>query len=216
MRVSYTCMCVRVFVCARVCACTHTCIEQKKHRLLSQQSFTLLEESSTKLQQQDGKLDDMTQSFMKLQMEAELSRLQGDILKRQVEELKGMLSEVKGYFQKFPMPPKEPERMLVMNNGGFMRMTDGDHAFETLTDICKEATIKWGAMSAVNMIGDLKQYTVALCYPIPADTGTICHTITRPGDDTCAFNLGLVHGTEVPRKITACQVCCCICVRVCV
>ena len=59
---------------------------------------------------------------------------QGEILKRQVDELKGMLSEVKGYFTKFPMPPREPERMLVMNNGGFMNMS----LFEKFSSSCED------------------------------------------------------------------------------
>ena len=57
-------------------------VEQKQHRLMAEQSQRMLEDSNAKLQKQDEKLDDVTQSFMKLQMEAELSRLQSEVLKR--------------------------------------------------------------------------------------------------------------------------------------
>ena len=57
-------------------------VEQKKHTLLAESSNKLMEQSSQQLlnvaegqRQQDEKLDDVTQSFIKLQQEAELSQI---------------------------------------------------------------------------------------------------------------------------------------------
>jgi len=63
-------------------------VQQQQHHLLAQQSQRMLEDSHAKLQKQDEKLDDVTQSFIKLQMEAELSRLQSEVLKRSVGTLR--------------------------------------------------------------------------------------------------------------------------------
>ena len=71
-------------------------VEQQQQKLLAEKSISLLGDTHSKLDMQDQKLDDVTAGFIKLQEEAELSRLQREILKRQVDELKGMLSEVKG------------------------------------------------------------------------------------------------------------------------
>ena len=128
-------------------------------------------------------------------------------MSRQVDELKGMLSEVKGYFQKFPVPPQEPERMLVMNNGGFMRMDAKDPAHETLQQLCRDATQKWKVMSAVNMIGGLKQYTAAGCIPVADENGET-HAIARAKGDACGptgLHILELGGNECPRKITMCQ-----------
>ena len=62
-------------------------VEQKQHRLMAEQSQRMLQDSHAKLQKHDEKLDDVTQSFIKLQMEAELSRLQSEVLKRSVRTL---------------------------------------------------------------------------------------------------------------------------------
>jgi len=119
-----------------------------------------------------------------------------------------MLCEVKGYFQKFPVPPQEPERMLVMNNGGFMSMDAKDPAHETLQQLCRDATLRWGTMSAVNMIGGLKQYTAAGCIPVAGENGE-AHAIDSAEGDACGrgghLNVLELGGNECPRKISMCQ-----------
>jgi hypothetical protein len=200
-------------------------VEQKQHKLLSERSISLLGDTNCKLDMQDQKLDDVTSGFIKLQQEAELSRLQSEILKRQVDELKGMLSEVKGFFNKFPTPPQEPERMLVMNTGNFMALSQNQTpAFETLQSICRDATRKWGVGSTVNMIGDLKQSTVAGCFPTLAKSGAGSCEHPRTAVPAEAADLepsgeGALcrmapqieveptdcHGFQAPRKMSVCQ-----------
>ena len=105
-----------------------------------------------------------------------------------------MLSDVKDCMQKFPMPPKEPDRMLVMNTGGFMQLDQRDTSFQVLQDIARECTLKWRVAAFFNFIGDLKQYTAVGYLPEHPDDAD------RPVEmalDLCAL--------EVPRKITMCQ-----------
>jgi len=78
-----------------------------------------LQELTTKMKEEHGsKLDEMTENFMKVQQQAELQKLQNEVLKQQVDELKTMLSEVKDCMTKFPVPPREPERLLLAQTGG--------------------------------------------------------------------------------------------------
>ena len=65
-----------------------------------------------------------------------------------------------------------------------------------LQDICREATNKWGAMTAVNMIGDLKQKTAAGCVPLAKDSGQ---------DKEAEVVATDCHGFSCPRKVTGCQ-----------
>jgi len=119
-----------------------------------------------------------------------LQQLQNDFLKRQVDELKGLLGEVKNAFQKFPMPAKEPERMLVMNDGGFMNMKDTDAAASTLRDIAREGVLKMNCLVTFNMIGDFKQYSAAAYVPV---------------DDSGDGNVIDISGMTCPRKMSTCQ-----------
>ena len=48
------------------------------------------------------------------------------ILEQQVTELKAMVSEVRNCMRMFPVPAKEPERMLVINEGDFLNIRPED------------------------------------------------------------------------------------------
>ena len=79
-----------------------------------------------------------------------------------------------------------------------------------LQDICREATNKWGAMTAVNMIGDLRQTTAAGCIPLAKDSG---HDKEAAAGSVEGAGAGLgasfvatdCHSFSCPRKITGCQ-----------
>ena len=192
--------------------------EQKQQSLMADKSFKLQLAQDEKLDRQDEKLDQMTESFIQMQKETELAKLQAEIMKRQLDEMKGMLRDVKGYFEKFPTPPQEPERMLVMNHGGFMHLQPQTPAFETLQDICRAATRRWGVGSNVNMIGHLKQASVAGCFPKASDAATpgafaLGDAAAQPaaanasqGEEVCVFAAAAdMHGFSAPRKFSVCQ-----------
>ena len=57
-----------------------------------------------------------------------------------------MVSEVRDCMRMFPVPAKEPERMLVINEGDFLNIRPEDSAFEALQRLTKRASLKWGIM----------------------------------------------------------------------
>ena len=97
--------------------------------------------------------------------EAELQKLRSQILEQQVRELKAMVSEVRDCMRMFPVPAKEPERMLVINEGDFLNIRPEDSAFEALQRLTKRASLKWGIMGLINIIGGNEQYTAAGSVP---------------------------------------------------
>jgi len=97
--------------------------------------------------------------------EAELQKLRSQILEQQVHELKAMVSEVRDCMRMFPVPAKEPERMLVINEGDFLNIRPEDSAFEALQRLTKRASLKWGIMGLINIIGGNEQYTAAGSVP---------------------------------------------------
>ena len=181
-------------------------MEAAQKESIMESRMTLRRMSQTQEQfrtEQNKKLDDVTESFVQLQQQSELQRLQNDILKQQVDELKSMLSDVKNSMTKFPVPAKEPERMLVVNTGGMMTLDEKDAAFETLQHICVQVTLKYGLPSYVNIVGNRTQYTAAGYMPataIPAGVKTQSNA-DGSGEQTA---LNLCHLT-IPRKVSVCQ-----------
>lgn len=179
---------------------------QKEQILETQLSFRRMSVSQEETQK---KLEGMTDSFMQLQQQNELQRLQNDMLKRQVDELKNMLGEVKDCMSKFPVPAKEPERMLVMNTGGLMHMTEHDAAFDTLQSICVDVTVRYGITSFFNMIGDMKQYTAAGYMPadaIPKVKSDGIGTTMSQQNGQSHMAINLCH-LSIPRKVPSINVC---------
>ena len=171
-------------------------LEATQKSLLLQHGMSM-NDISLSQSQQTQKLDEMTSSFSQLQQQSELQRLQNEVLKRQVDELKSMLSDVKDCMSKFPMPAREPERMVVVNNGGFLNMNEKDIAYETLQSICMEATKKFGLTTFMNMIGGSKQYVAAGYMP------SECAPPMSLGEGSgVALNL---CSLSTPRKISVCQ-----------
>ena len=76
-----------------------------------------------------------------------------------------MVSEVRDCMRMFPVPAKEPERMLVINEGDFLNIRPEDSAFEALQRLTKRASLKWGIMGLINIIGGNEQYTAAGSVP---------------------------------------------------
>ena len=134
---------------------------------------------------------------MQLHQQSELQRLQNDVLKRQVDELKSLLSDVKDSMSKFPVPAKEPERMLVLNNGGFMQLDSNDMAYEILQRCCMDATNKYGVPSCFNFIGGQKQYIAAGYMPASSMPAGSTHADQKIALDLC--------GIDTPRKASFCQ-----------
>ena len=131
---------------------------------------------------------------------SELQRLQNEVLKRQVDELKSMLGDVKDAMQKFPVPAREPERMLVINDGAFLQLNERDASFAALNGICKETTAKFDAPSFFNFIGGLKQY-IATGY-MPASMLPEGAVESVPNVQEMAVN---ICGIDTPRKVSVCQ-----------
>ena len=126
--------------------------ETRKSIQMQEEEAKKLAELTTKMKEEHGsKLDEMTESFMKVQQQAELQKLQNEVLKRQVDELKSMLTDVKDCMTKFPMPPREPERLLIVNNGGLLDIRKEDSAQKIMDNACKEILDRWGLASAINI-----------------------------------------------------------------
>ena len=72
-----------------------------------------------------------------------LQRMRNEVLQQQVKELKAMVAEVRDAMRLFPVPAREPERMVVMEHGGFLNISPGDSAFATLQRVTQEGAQKW-------------------------------------------------------------------------
>ena len=148
-------------------------------------------------------LTTLTESFMQMQKETELRKMQNEVLSAQVNELKSMLSEVKDCMKLFPVPAKEPARMVVVEQGGFMNMTPRDEGFGTLQEICREATQRWGLISLVNMIGANQQFAAAGYMPELAVQEKV--DPERAGAIQSAQLAVDMCGLQTPRKASICQ-----------
>ena len=148
-------------------------------------------------------LSTLTRSFIQMQQETELRKQQNQVLTAQVSELKSMIAEVQGCMKLFPVPAKEPARMVVMEQGGFLRMTPDDEGFRVLQEICREATLRWGLISLVNMIGDNRQFTAAGYMPQIAGKE---ESDPAGAEEIRGAQLAVdMCGLQTPRKASVCQ-----------
>ena len=166
-------------------------IEEQQREQMKQQRETRKSVLKT-----EAELKKMTESFMEVQASAQLQQLQNDFLKRQVDELKSMLSEVKDCMTKFPQPVREPERLLVVNNGGFMNLTPDDETHRKVKEVCMEATRRWGVICQATILDDLTQFTS--CGFMPP---SLVEEVSKEPVE-CAIDL---CGICVPRKVGMCQ-----------
>ncbi len=157
-----------------------------------------MKETRKSILRTDSQLQAMTENFMKVQQESELQRIQNDFLKRQVDELKSMLSDVKDCMTKFPMPAREPERLLVVNNGGFMQMNPDDMVHQKVKDVCMEATRKWGTICQATILDENTQITSCGYMPQMGSE-------RKSGDEDPIETAIDLCGLKVPRKLGMCQ-----------
>ena len=154
----------------------------------------------------DSQLKDMTDNFMVVQQQAELQRLQNEVLKRQVDELKSMLSDVKYCMTKFPVPPREPERLLIVNNGGFTNLSAEDVVQQKCKDVCMEAVKKWNTICMVNIIDEFTQ--ISSCGFMPPSVANNLEGKApgdgSPGSEPIEVAIDLC-GIAIPRKAGMCQ-----------
>jgi hypothetical protein len=142
--------------------------------------------------------------------ESELQRMRNEVLEQQVKELKAMVSDVRNCMKLFPVPAKEPERMVVMSQGNFLHISPSDDAFEELQRVTKEASLRWGLAAFVNMVGGKKQFTAAGFMPQfvtkreeqSPKSKTTGDQLNLISDDKLAVDL---CGLVIPRKMTNCQ-----------
>ena len=125
--------------------------ETRKSIQMQEEEAKKLADLTNKMKEEHGeKLDEMTNNFMKVQQEAELQRLQNEMLKKQVDELKVMLTDVRDCMTKFPVPPREPERLLLVNSGGLLTLDKKSTAKQVISEACKEIVERWGVCAIVN------------------------------------------------------------------
>ncbi|UPR02812.1 hypothetical protein HOP50_11g61390 [Chloropicon primus] len=168
-------------------------------RTIEEQQREHMKETRESVLKTEEQLKEMTSSFLKVQQDAELQRLQNDFLKRQVDELKSMLTEVKDCMTKFPMPAREPERLLVVNNGGFMHLNNEDTVLPKVKEVCMEATQKWNVICQATILDQNTQFTSCGYMPPCVVTETMKDK-DKPVE--CAIDL---CGMKVPRKVGMCQ-----------
>ena len=119
-------------------------------------------------------LTTLTESFMQMQKETELRKMQNEVLSAQVNELKSMLSDVKDCMLKFPMPAREPERMHVVHTGGLLGLQSGVGPQPLMQEACRELSNKFpGVMTMMNIIGEGKQRLAKLKEDFASDRGRI-------------------------------------------
>jgi len=140
---------------------------------------------------------------MAMLKEAELQKMQNEVLQEQVKQLKAMVSEVRDCMRLFPVPAREPERMVVLNQGDFLRLSPTESAFRVLQSITKEASLKWQILSLVNFIGGNTQFTAAGYMPSSSDKDAYP---TSPGGALESDQLAVdLCGLTTPRKTSQCQ-----------
>ena len=181
--------------------------ETRKSIQMQEEEAKKLAELTTKMKEEHGsKLDEMTESFMKVQQQAELQKLQNEVLKRQVDELKSMLTDVKDCMTKFPMPPREPERLLIVNNGGFTNLSAEDVVQQKCKDVCMEAVKKWNTICMVNIIDEFTQ--ISSCGFMPPSVANNLEGKApgdgSPGSEPIEVAIDLC-GIAIPRKAGMCQ-----------
>lgn len=143
--------------------------------------------------------------MIEIMKQAELQKMQNEVLHNQVAELKALVTHVRDAMRIFPVPAKEPERMVILNQGGLMNLSPSDSSFEVLQDCTKKASLKWGLVAMVNFIGGKKQYTAAGYMPqivIDEKMNQATTDSAKPTEDKMAVDL---CGLMVPRKVSQCQ-----------
>ena len=122
-----------------------------------------------------------------------------------MDELKSMLSDVKDCMTKFLMPPREPERLLIVNNGGFTNLSAEDVVQQKCKDVCMEAVKKWNTICMVNIIDEFTQ--ISSCGFMPPSVANNLEGKApngSPGSEPIEVAIDLC-GIAIPRKAGMCQ-----------